>query len=116
MCYTVDLYPIFYTFCGRYYAKINQVMPESKNLQRLTKPEIPRNCPHPPPADELGYISFDREAADLLFTVLSLRASRKSTIITLNLTFERWDEIFGDAAITSVIVDRLTYKAKLGLK
>ena len=62
-------------------------------------------------ADELGYISFDREAADLLFTVLSLRASKKSTIITSNLTFERWDEIFGDAAITSAIVDRLTYKA-----
>ena len=41
-------------------------------------------------ADELGYISFDREAADLL-----------------------WDEIFGDAAITSAIVDRLTYKAYL---
>ena len=33
---------IFYTFCGRYYAKINQVMPESKKLQRLTKPEKPR--------------------------------------------------------------------------
>ena len=59
-------------------------------------------------ADELGYISFDREAADLL-----LRASQKSTIITSNLTFERWDEIFGDAAITSAIVDRLTYKAYL---
>ena len=43
-------------------------------------------------ADELGYISFDREAADLLFTVLSLRASQKSTIITSNLTFERWDK------------------------
>ena len=64
-------------------------------------------------ADELGYISFDREAADLLFSVLSLRASRKSTIITSNLTFERWDEIFGDAAITSAIVYRLTYKAFL---
>ena len=37
----------------------------------------------------------------------------KSTIITSNLTFDRWDEIFGDAAITSAIVDRLTYKAIL---
>lgn len=64
-------------------------------------------------ADELGYISFDREAADLLFTVLSLRASQKSIIITSNLPFERWDEIFGDATITSAIVDRLTYKAYL---
>lgn len=64
-------------------------------------------------ADELGYISFDREGADLLFSNLSLRASQKSTIITSNLTFERWDEVFGDAAITSALVDRLTYKAIL---
>lgn len=64
-------------------------------------------------ADELGYISFDREGADLLFSNLSLRAMTKSTIITSNLTFDRWDEVFGDAAITSAIVDRLTYKAIL---
>ena len=64
-------------------------------------------------ADELGYISFDREGADLLFSNLSLRASQRSTIITSNLTFERWDEVFGDAAITSALVDRLTYKAIL---
>lgn len=56
---------------------------------------------------------FDREAANLLFSVLSLTASQKSTIITSNLTFERWGEIFGDATITSAIVDRLTYKAYL---
>ena len=64
-------------------------------------------------ADELGYISFDREGADLLFSNLSMRASTKSTIITSNLTFDRWDEVFGDPAITSAIVDRLTYKAIL---
>ncbi len=64
-------------------------------------------------ADEMGYVSFDREGADLLFTNLSLRVAKKSTIITSNLTFERWDEIFGDAAITGAIVDRLTFKAIL---
>ena len=64
-------------------------------------------------ADELGYISFDREGADLLFSNLSLRALTTSTIVTSNLTFDRWDEIFGDAAITSAMVDRLTYKAIL---
>lgn len=64
-------------------------------------------------ADELGYVSFDREGADLLFTCLSLRAITKSTIITSNLTFDRWDEVFGDPAITSAMVDRLTYKAIL---
>lgn len=64
-------------------------------------------------ADELGYISFDREGADLLFSNLSLRSTTKSTIITSNLTFDRWDEVFGDPAITSAIVDRLTYKSIL---
>ena len=64
-------------------------------------------------ADELGYVSFDRAGADLLFSNLSLRAMTKSTIITSNLTFNRWDEVFGDPAITSAIVDRLTYKAIL---
>ena len=61
---------------------------------------------------DIGAFNWPR-TADLLFSVLSLRASQKSTIITSNLTFERWDEIFGDAAITSAIVDRLTYKAYL---
>lgn len=62
-------------------------------------------------ADELGYISFDKEGSELLFTHLSLRAGRKSTIITTNLSFERWDEIFLDPVLTAAMVDRLTHKA-----
>ena len=62
-------------------------------------------------ADELGYISFDKEASELLFTYLSLRASRKSTIITTNLSFERWDEIFKDPVMTAAMIDRLTHKS-----
>jgi len=59
-------------------------------------------------ADELGYISFDKEGSELLFTHLSLRASKKSTIITTNLSFERWDEIFSDSVMTAAMIDRLT--------
>lgn len=62
-------------------------------------------------ADELGYISFDKEGSELLFTNLSLRAGRKSIIITTNLSFERWDEIFLDPVLTAAMVDRLTHKA-----
>jgi DNA replication protein DnaC len=62
-------------------------------------------------ADELGYISFDKEGSELLFTNLSLRAGRKSTIITTNLSFERWQEIFNDPVLTAAMVDRLTHKA-----
>lgn len=63
--------------------------------------------------DEFGYISFDKAAAELLFTHLSLRAGRKSTIITTNLGFDRWKEIFGDEILAAAMVDRLTHKAVL---
>jgi len=61
--------------------------------------------------DELGYISFDKEGSELLFSFLSLRAERKSTIITSNLSFDRWNEIFNDPALTAAMVDRLTHKS-----
>jgi DNA replication protein DnaC len=61
--------------------------------------------------DEFGYISFDKAGAELLFTHLSLRAGRKATIITTNLTFDRWQELFGDPVLTAALVDRLTHKA-----
>lgn len=63
--------------------------------------------------DEFGYVSFDREGSEMLFNHLSLRAGRKSTIITTNLGFERWEEIFGDPVLTAALVDRLTHKAHL---
>ena len=63
--------------------------------------------------DEFGYISFDKEGAEMLFSHLSLRAGRKSTIITTNLAFDRWSEIFGDPVLTAAMVDRLTHKAHI---
>lgn len=63
--------------------------------------------------DEFGYISFDKEGAELLFSHLSLRAGLKSTIITTNLPFNKWDEIFGDKVLTTALVDRLTHKAHI---
>ena len=63
--------------------------------------------------DEFGYISFDKEGAELLFNHLSLRAGRKSTIVTTNLGFDRWNEIFGDPVLPAALVDRLTHKAHL---
>jgi DNA replication protein DnaC len=61
--------------------------------------------------DELGYISFDKEGSELLFTFLSLRAERKSTIITTNLSFDRWNEIFNDAVLTAALIDRMTHNS-----
>lgn len=61
--------------------------------------------------DEFGYISSDKEGAELLFTHISLRAGQKSTIITTNLSFDRWGEIFGDPVMTAAMTDRLTHKS-----
>src|SRR5690606_19325730 len=61
--------------------------------------------------DELGYISFDREGAELLFNFISTRSEVKSTIITTNLSFDRWNEIFHDPVITAAIVDRITHRS-----
>ena len=63
--------------------------------------------------DEFGYISFDKEGAELLFSNLSLRAGRKSIIITSNLSFDRWNEVFHDPVLTAAMIDRLTYKSYL---
>jgi len=63
--------------------------------------------------DEMGYISFDKEGAELLFTNLSLRTAHKSTIVTTNLSFDRWEEIFNDPVLTAALVDRLPHKAFL---
>jgi len=61
--------------------------------------------------DEFGYVSFDKQAAELLFSHLSIRTGLKATIITTNLAFDRWIEIFGDQVLTAAMVDRLTHKA-----
>ncbi len=91
---------------------INQLK-ESRSQQILSRTEGKFEKYDLVIADELGYISFDKEGSELLFTHLSLRAGRKSTIITTNLSFDRWEEIFGDAVMTAAMIDRLTHKSYL---
>ena len=63
--------------------------------------------------DELGYVSFDKEGCEILFNLLSNRNDKGSIIITTNLSFDRWEEIFKDAMLTGAIVDRLAHKAHI---
>ncbi|CAM3068916.1 ATP-binding protein [Paenibacillus sediminis] len=51
-----------------------------------------------------------------MFTHLSLRAGRKSTIITTNLSFERWGEVFQDPIMTAAMIDRLTHQSYINRK
>jgi DNA replication protein DnaC len=63
--------------------------------------------------DELGYVPFSKEGAQLLFQVLAERHERGSVIITTNLGFADWTQIFGDATLTAALLDRLTHKAHI---
>lgn len=61
--------------------------------------------------DELGYVSFDQEGNEILFNLISNRINTGSILITSNLAFDRWDEIFKDTVLTAAIVDRLAHKS-----
>lgn len=63
--------------------------------------------------DEMGYVSFDKEGAELLFNMISTRTGERATIITTNLPFTRWEEIIKDKVLCSALVDRLCHKARL---
>lgn len=63
--------------------------------------------------DEIGYLSFDGRAADLLFQVVSRRYENGPIIITTNLGFKEWPTVFPGAACLVALIDRLTHHAEI---
>jgi DNA replication protein DnaC len=61
--------------------------------------------------DEVGYLSFDDKAADLLYEVINRRYERKSVIVTTNRPFKEWNEVFPNATCIVTLLDRLLHHA-----
>jgi hypothetical protein len=63
--------------------------------------------------DEVGYIPFEAEAANLFFQLVSSRYERASLIVTSNKPFGRWGEVFGDDTVAAAMIDRLVNHAEV---
>jgi DNA replication protein DnaC len=63
--------------------------------------------------DELGYLPIDKGGADILFQVIAKRYEHASTIVTSNLAFKDWDQVFGSTTTASAVLDRLLHHAEV---
>jgi len=63
--------------------------------------------------DELGYVPFSKAGAELLFDIVSRAYEQHSLIVTTNLPFENWVEVFGNERLTGALLDRLTHRVHI---
>ncbi|MES5943633.1 MULTISPECIES: ATP-binding protein [Bacillus cereus group] len=61
--------------------------------------------------DEIGYLPIDPEDAKLFFQLIDMRYEKRSTILTTNVNFKSWDEVFQDPKIANAILDRVLHHA-----
>lgn len=102
-------------FNVRFYTAANLVneLSESLQLNRLSKFEKNLSKTDLLILDELSYLTFNRHQSELLFQVISERSERASVIVTTNIAFSDWTELFENESLVAAMIDRLTFKSHI---
>ncbi len=96
---------VYFTTCHNLMLKLNKAQKENrldKQLQHLAQYKVLI-------IDEIGYLPVDHQGSNLFFQLIAKRYMSKSTIVTTNMPFSRWGEVFSDNTLASALLDRLLH-------
>jgi DNA replication protein DnaC len=105
----------FAGFNVRFYTAVNLAneLAEALQFHRLSKLEKSLSKVHLLIIDELSYLTFNRHQSELLFQVISERSERASVIITTNLEFSSWTDLFENEMMVAALIDRITFRSHI---
>ena len=96
---------VYFITCHNLIQKLNKAQRENrldKQLQHLAQYKLLI-------IDEIGYLPVDHQGSNLFFQLIARRYMKKSTIVTTNMPFSKWGEIFSDNTLASAVLDRLLH-------
>lgn len=99
-----------------YFIKCNQLLMQLKKAKQENRlnERIKHFCHYKLLViDEMGYLPIEKEDSNLFFQLIDQRYEKKSTILTTNINFNQWDEIFHDTVVANAILDRVLHHANV---
>lgn len=99
-------YSVLFRSAAALLEELHRQSPEGRRFKLRTYANVGLLC-----IDEVGYLSFDDKAADLLYEVVNRRYERKPVILTTNRPFKEWNEVFPNATCIVTLLDRLLHHA-----
>jgi DNA replication protein DnaC len=108
LCHAAVLagYSVLFRSAAALLEELHRQTPEGRRSKLRTYTNVGLLC-----VDEVGYLSFDDKAADLLYEVINRRYERKPVILTTNRPFKEWNEVFPNATCIVTLLDRLLHHA-----